>query len=45
MLNTTYSRKEELQENSEWQGGVIPDLDNEEGLLDIFDGNLLQISI
>jgi len=45
LVYPTFARKEGSTNNSEERGGVIADLDNPEGLLDIFDGNLPEISI
>lgn len=41
----TVAKAEETKNNGEKEGGGSPDLDNPEGLLDIFDGNLPDISI
>ena len=45
LVYPTFAKKEPSSNNSEVRGGVIADLDNPEGLLDIFDGNLPDLDI
>ncbi len=45
LVYPTFAKKESRSNNSEVIGGVLADLDNPEGLLDIFDGNLPDLDI